>query len=94
MDYKVENSTYSLSYNELKEKYLKFCDMSDDDFLNNLQKAAHLACFIGWFKELPSDMTIGDRGIVHEIIHLMDSTLSTSSIRYIRKKFEEYLKLA
>jgi hypothetical protein len=94
MDYKVENSTYSLSYKELKENYLDFCRMQDSEFMNKLPQAAHLACIIGWLKELPNDLTIGDKGIVHELIHLLDGSINPSQLRGVRKIFEEYLKLA
>ena len=67
--------------------------MTDEEFLNNLPSAAHLACFIGWMKELSLNELVGDQGIVHELIHLMDNTREIRELPKIRKQFESLLKL-
>lgn len=87
------SGAYSLSYSELKEKYDKFVGMSDVEFLGNLPAAAHTACIIGWLKELGADATIGDTGIVHQLIHLMQLP-GVVPVKSVRKQFKELLRLA
>lgn len=95
MIYEIEGSKYMLSYAELKEKHAEFCQMSDIKFMANLAHAAHLACVIGYLKEIPAEHLIGDKGIVHELIHLMcipDG--NTRTLREIREQFKKQLKLS
>ena len=87
--------SYGISYSELKEQYYKFIKMDDDDFLANLAAAAHFACIVGWFKEIGIDATIGDTGIVHELIHLIHIPDDAStSLLDVRRQFKELLLLA
>lgn len=88
-----EGSQFTIHYRNLKYEYDRFCEMSDEDFLKILPDAAHLACIIGWFKELDNDQTLGDTGIVHELINLITGT-GTATLADIRGMFKEYLKLA
>lgn len=89
-----DKKEFNLSYKNLKSEYIRFKDMSNEEFLSNINKAIHLATVISWFKELPNDMTISDIGIIHELIHLLDMPnepiIDISCIRY---KFNNYLKL-
>ncbi len=87
-----DGHTFNISYKEMKQHYIEFCEMTDDQFAKNLPEAAHLACIISWFKELSSDMTLGDTGIVHELIHLIDGT-ERRDLPRIREMFKEYLQL-
>lgn len=91
--YLEQDYRFIFSYPALKKEYNRFVDMSDIDFLNNLASAAHLACYISYIKELPPEDTIGDKGIVHELIHLMDMD-KLYDVRAIREQFKELLKLA
>lgn len=91
IEYKVDNKHYLLSYNDLREKYLEFVEITDEEFDKRIIEATHLACIISWFKELPNDATLGDMGIIHELVHYMQ--LQEPSIRTIRKQYEELLKL-
>lgn len=93
IDYLVGERKYGLSYADLRQSYREFCEMTDEEFLVKLPRAAHLACIIGWLKELPADATIGDCGIVHELIHLM-TTGTTTSLDGIRQQFALLLELA
>ncbi len=95
MRYIVEDSHYGFSYRELKEEYNRHIKMTDEQFLHNLPSAIHLACFISWVKELPNDATIGDKGIVHELAHLLHHGAgNVINLKEIRKSFKETLKLA
>lgn len=94
IDYLVNGHKYGLSYADLREKYREFRAMSDQDFLVSLPRLAHFVCIVGWMKELPADATIGDRGIVHELIHLMAAGGTTTSLADVRAQFNALLELA
>jgi len=85
-------SIYTIKYQELKSDYLRFCAMTDAQFTENILSATHLACIICWFKELGPDSTIGDTGLIHELIHLMQGN-SDIGIDEVRTMFENYLEL-
>lgn len=86
---------FSLSYQGLREEHERMVALDDAAFLLQLPAAAHLACIIGWLKELGPNATIGDCGIVHEIVHLMHLGLeeSTTGLDEIRGSFAHLLRL-
>lgn len=84
---------YILSYSELREQYRRFVDMTDEEFLRNLPSAIHFACFMGWFKELGAEATLSDKGIVHELAHLLDLEEYRPNLHGIREQFKTLLKL-
>jgi hypothetical protein len=84
---------FTLSYQQLKNEYLEIVEWTDGQFLAGLPRVLHLACVISWFKELPADDTLGDQGIVHELVHLMHSG-TTTPLSEIRASYKELLRLA
>lgn len=87
---------YILSYSELREHYHRFVNMTDEEFLKNLPSAAHLACVISWLKE-GGQWAVADTGIVHELIHLIESGPSYGDggvLHEIRDTFKRTLLLA
>jgi len=93
IEYKAPNgSAYTISYQDLKSEYFRFASMTDSQFHENILGAIHLALAISWFKELGADMTIGDAGIVHELVHLMQG-ISDIGIDAVRTMFDNYLEL-
>jgi len=83
-----------VSYRELKTRYEEVVNYTNLQFKENIIKIAHLACIISYFKELPSECTIGDEGIVHQLIHLMDiPDEPLISLQEIREQFNTLLKL-
>lgn len=93
--YVIDDRHYNLSYGELKEQYVKFCNMDVEDFMRNLVEATHLACIICFLKEVGPLASISDRGIIHRLVHLMtDPKESLNDIAEIRQQFQEILKLA
>lgn len=74
------------------EDYNRFVNMTDDEFLENLNHAAHFACIIMWFKER-GQRAIADDGIVHELIHLMCNG-TTNTLKDIREQFKTELYLS
>ena len=94
IEYLSEGTKFSLSYQALREHYLNFCDMSDSDFLNNLPDALHLACVICFLKETPTYVCLTDKGIIHELVHLLKEDGTTTSLQEIRDLFKLTLCLS
>lgn len=92
--YLSEGEKFSLSYQKLKDHYLDFCDMSDSDFLKNLPDALHLACVICFLKETPTYICLTDKGIIHELVHLLKEDVTTTSLKEIRDLFKLTLHLS
>ena len=95
MEYLVDGVTFSYSYQELKDKYNDFCLKSDADFISELKEALHLACFICFVKEVPTYVCLSDKGIIHELIHLLHiPDGNTSTLTEIRELFKISLLLS
>lgn len=94
MEYKLEGKTFIISYQDLREQYLTFCAMTDDDFIKKLPAAIHTAIVICYFKEIPSYICLSDIGIIHELVHLLQFQEETMPrLREIRKMYEQHLLL-
>lgn len=78
---------------ELKDHYTTFCEMSDEEFKTKLSSAAHLACIICFLKEIPTSSCLSDEGIVHQLIHLMDTNDPIINLQQIRELFKKDLEL-
>lgn len=94
MEYIVNDSLYSWSYSEMKRDYERICLLTDEEFISDLKNILHLACFVSYIKELGSDSTLGDEGIIHQLVHLMCLDDPIIDIKEIREQFETLLKLA
>lgn len=95
IEYIVGETKYAISYRELREAYSRLTNMDNAAFLKALPEAIHTACVISWFKELPADATIGDRGVVHELAHILHlGETDESEILRIRALFSKLLELA
>lgn len=93
--YLIGESRYSLSYSELRELYLQYCGLTDTTFMSKLPEIAHFACVVSYLKEIPLEHVVGDKGIVHELVHLMHiPDGNTRTLKEIRKQFKFQLKLA
>jgi len=95
MEYVIEGHHYTMSYKELRESYIEFCQKSDEDFMSNLPAALHLACVICFLKEIPTSICLSDRGIIHQLTHLAhipDEPLI--NLKQIRAQFQSELLLA
>lgn len=96
IEYFSDGRKFTLSYKELRGHYLELCGLSDEDFLKKIPQALHLACVICFLKEIPVEFCLTDRGIIHELVHLisLDPETYPMDLKEIRKLFEETLRLA
>lgn len=92
MEYLVEGTKYKLSYSDLKEKYILTVQLSDNEFIEQLPKALHLACIICYLKEIPTYVCLSDKGIIHELTHLLHIPEQTD-IKQVRQLFKKQLEL-
>lgn len=94
MEYLVEGLRYSLSYKDLRKRYNEMIELSDEDFLESLPEALHLACVICYLKETPIEHTLSDMGVIHELVHLLHIKEDTlADLPRIRLVFKNVLKL-
>lgn len=95
MEYLVDEKRYLLSYSELREEYVRHIEMTDEEFMKNLPSALHLACVICFLKETPSYIVLSDKGVIHQLAHLLhlgDTPLDP--LYEVRALFKESLNLA
>lgn len=94
INYLVDGMEYSFNYQELKSRYEDISQYSDEEFMQNLPQIAHLACVVSTLKGLGTQATIGDKGIIHELIHLMtDPEEPTNDLQEIRESFNKLIQL-
>lgn len=96
MDYLVEGSKYSLSYSALREDYLRYKAMPDADFAASAIKILHFSCIVCYLKEMPAQAVLIDKGIIHELVHLLDADTKPDALRElpgIREKFNKICEL-
>jgi hypothetical protein len=72
MRYLTDNNVeFNLSYGALKEDYLRFRDMTDEEFAASALEILHFCCVTAFLKEIPTNSILIDDGIIHELIHLL-----------------------
>lgn len=92
MEYLVEGTKYNWSYNELKNYYDYYCNCKDNEFIKKIPSILHLCCFICYVKEVPTYICLSDKGIIHELAHIIEFK-DYENIREVRKLFETTCKL-
>lgn len=70
LTYLENEHQYGLNYQELREDYLKYRLMSDEDFMLHLKDILHFACVVCWFKER-AQAALADEGVIHQLVHLI-----------------------
>lgn len=100
IQYTAGGHTYSASYKELRDTYHEFVIMPDNEFAKRFAEALHFAVFMSWFKELPSDVTLSDTGLIHEMAHILHlgphkvtEMVANETFRKVRELFKIQLKL-
>ena len=91
----MDGKKFVMSYEALRQEYLRFCEMSDEDFMKDIAGATHLAVIICFLKEIPNYICLSDTGIIHELVHCIHiPDDNTTSLKDIRKLFQDQLKLS
>lgn len=94
MHYLINGHQYSVSYPDLRNHYARFCEMTDQEFMDNLPAALHLACIVCWFKGVNIDKSLSDEGVVHQLVHLLNINHDqVVQLGEIRENFKEVLRL-
>lgn len=66
----------------------RFSTLCDAEYMRSLPKALHQACWVGWIAIkagfITHDELLGDQGILHEMIHLLDGTVDISQVETSR----------
>ncbi len=92
--YKIENTEYSYDIKNLRHLYRQFIRYDDEIFIEKIADVLHFACYVSWVKEIHSDELLSDKGLIHELVHLLKpATRPYSDIKEIRIKFEKLLVL-
>ena len=93
-DYNGQSRNFGLSYSQLKIGYEDLCNLSNEDFIRDVQHALHFAAIISYLKEIPTSVCLSDVGLIHELIHLVCGTEPSTDLETIRLMFKEQLKLS
>jgi hypothetical protein len=95
MEYTIQGHKYSFSYQDVREHYHRVCDMTDAEFVVKLPEIIHLACAIAYFKEIPTYVCLSDKGIIHELAHLLHIPDEPNIVlSEIRELFKDQMKLS
>jgi hypothetical protein len=94
LTYLVENTKYSYSYSDLKDRYNEILNFSDEEFKTYLVKILHFTIFVCYLKELQTAQVLSDKGIIHEIVHYLEMG-ETTELRLVdlREQFKHDIKL-
>lgn len=90
-----DSRNFSFSYKDLREKYILFKEISDEEFVHNIMHVIHFACLVSWIKEIGLDASLSDVGIVHELVHIAITPEESrmKSLREVREDFNKLMKL-
>lgn len=95
IEYLVEGRTFSFNYQELKEEYEKICEYTPQQFLDNVVEILHFTCFISYIKNTPSYILLNDKGLIHELVHLIHlKDLILTDINEVMNQFKIWCKLS
>lgn len=64
-------SDYTFSYVARRDDYVRYVNMSDEEFTSKLEYVLHFAIHICWVKEKYTEFICADEGILHELLHLL-----------------------
>jgi hypothetical protein len=89
-DYKVEGSTYSMNYQDLKSHFEMYKGFNDGQFIDQAIKIFHFASFVCYFKNIPTQAILCDKGILHQLAHLIDEDTKEDAVREISEIRERF----
>lgn len=91
----VDPRKFTFHYPDLREDYLRYTMMRDEEFLKSVVDILHFACVVCYLKGVPTYRALSDTGIIHELVHLLPgSSGTTSSLGEIRDQFNLWCCLA
>lgn len=91
MEYLVDGTSFHYSYTDLRENYMRFKTMTDEEFIKNAKYVLHFAIFACYIKEIPTYLCCSDKGIIHELTHLI-LEIQAQHIHEIRDLFNNQLQ--
>ena len=92
--YKVGNKTFLYDKDRVNTSYFKYCEMSDEEFLENILDILHFAVYVCCLKDLKTRDVLSDDGIIHQLVHLTKSnTRKYVDLKKIRNNFEKNLHI-
>jgi len=92
--YKVGNKTFLYNKGRAHESYLKYCEMSDEEFIKNILDILHFAVYICFIKDLKTKDILCDDGLIHQLVHLTKSnTREYVNLKKIRNNFKKNLHI-
>jgi hypothetical protein len=97
MEYLVGGHRYSFNYQNRREDFLKYKQMSDAEFVENAFSALHFAMHVCYVKDLGCEATISDKGVCHQLLHLLDGDCRAgvlAKLDEIRASFNTVCELA
>lgn len=96
-DAPLPSNKFGFSYSELRDDYLRYRLMSDEEFVDNALDILHFACYVCYIKESGSQHTLSDTGIIHQLVHLLSPDTrpdALNELEAIRDRFNHDCCLA
>ena len=93
-EYKIKDKTFVYDHKSAVDSYRKYCEITDEEFIENILNILHFAVYICYIKNLKTEDVLSDTGIIHELVHLTkENTRKFVDIKNIRKLFAKTLHL-
>lgn len=94
MTYLCNDQRFHFSYPYMEVLFNKYKSYSDEEFIKDIPNILHFACFVSYLKELGIEATVGDEGIIHQLVHLLTETEGPSvQLAEIREQFNLLMRL-
>ena len=90
--YSKSNRVYLLDEKHLQYLFSTYIEMSDEEFIQNIEEVLHFAVYVVYLKDIPTKDVMGDEGLIHELVHLLKkSTRNEVDIDELRENFNKLL---
>lgn len=96
IEYLVDGVKYGFDYQELKQTYRHFARLTDEEFVADINNVLHFAVHVAWIKGLQARHVLSDRGVIHELIHLLsieEASERSRDVRQVRILFDREMAL-
>lgn len=84
------NEYIESSLQEIEAPIQRYSELGHESFVERIAEITHWACFMSWIavnaKRTNPDSVLGDKGVLHELIHLMSNSSENteSNVSYLR----------